>query len=70
MEEVNLNVPKIVVENKLRIKPDSIGYCELHGNPMKVKYLEAYQGELWVGHCGCSSNWIPNGYEYVIVRRI
>ena len=70
MEEVSLNAPKIVVENIWRNKHDSIGYCELHGNPMRLKYLEAYQGELWVGDYGCSTNCIPNGCENVIMRRV
>ena len=63
MEIVCLGKPNIVTELEYRIKPEIIGYCELHGNPMTVQYLEAYQGTLWVGDCGCSHNNVPDGYE-------
>jgi hypothetical protein len=63
MEKVCSCRPSTVTEVEYRIRPEIIGYCELHGNPMRVRYLKAYQGNLWVGDCGCSSNNVDDGYE-------
>lgn len=65
MEVVDLRNPNKVVEVRYKIKHDVVGYCELHGNPMTVQYLEAYGDELWVGDCGCSSNHVKDGYEII-----
>ena len=64
MEEVNLSNPRKVIETRWIIKLGTIGYCELHGNPMRVKYLEAYRGLCWVGDCGCATNWVDKGYKH------